>query len=127
MWHKCADKCLSLEPLDEPARISFLRMYLNLASKKLNEEQEFIIAGTPHAGTIPISQHLSLTLTGNPRYLKTLIEDINVWGEFEELTSKIKKDLRAQNASELYEIVLSRLEADYDSGKQIIQNFLSLL
>ena len=47
--------------------------------------------------------------------MKTLLEDISLWGEFEELTQKIKKDLKALSASELYEIVLNRLESDYDN------------
>jgi hypothetical protein len=78
-------------------------------------------------------------LIGNPRYLKTLVDDISVWGEFEELTAKIKKDLRAQSSAELYEIVLSRykemfplptvsrLESDYDNEKEVVKNFLCLL
>lgn len=70
-----------------------------------------------------------------------MIEDISLWGQFEELTSKIKKDLKATSASELYEIVLGRLETDYDNKgknigalsfslpleKQIIKNFMSYL
>jgi len=55
-----------LSPLEEAERISFIRQYLNLNSKKLNEKQEFKIAKNPQAS--------------NPRYLKTLLEDISVWG-----------------------------------------------
>eukprot|EP01114_Cavostelium_apophysatum_P020769 TRINITY_DN704_c1_g1_i1.p1 TRINITY_DN704_c1_g1~~TRINITY_DN704_c1_g1_i1.p1 ORF type:complete len:1493 (-),score=434.68 TRINITY_DN704_c1_g1_i1:288-4766(-) len=111
--HRRGYETFALERLGEPERFAFIRGYLNLSSKKLNEEQEFLIAGSPHSG--------------NARYLKTLLEDISVFGEFEELTTKIKRNLRAQSASELYEIVLARLESDYDSEKEIIKNFMSLI
>jgi hypothetical protein len=39
-----------MKPLTEPERISFVRMNLNLSSKKLSEEQEFIIAGAVQSG-----------------------------------------------------------------------------
>jgi hypothetical protein len=42
--------------LEEAERISFVRMNLNVSSKRLSEEQEFKIASTPQAG--------------NPRYVR---------------------------------------------------------
>jgi hypothetical protein len=51
---------------------------------------------------------------GNPRYLQTLLEDISIWGQFEELDQRITRNLSAKNAAELYERVLDRLETDYD-------------
>jgi hypothetical protein len=55
-------------------------MKLNQSSKKLSEKQEFIISAAPPAG--------------NPRYLCTLVEDLSLFGEFEELDSKISRDLK---------------------------------
>jgi hypothetical protein len=65
---------MKLTALEEAERISFVRMNLNLNSKKLSEKQEFKIA----AGS----------QTGNPRFLKTLIEDI--WNWIRRLSSTCK-------------------------------------
>src|SRR5690554_5420606 len=102
-----------MTPLEEAERISFIRMNLNLNSKKLNEKQEFRIAAGPQSG--------------NPRYLKTLLEDICVWGDYDHLDDKISKDLEAKNTSQLYEIVLSRLEEDYGGEDNIIEKLLSFV
>lgn len=83
---------------------------MNLSSKKLSEKQEFKISASPPCG--------------NPRYLMTLIEDISVWGEFDQLDSKIDQDLIAQDVSQLYEIVLNRLQQDYDPSNSLIKEFL---
>src|SRR5690606_38173651 len=64
--------------------------------------QEFKIASCPQ--------------TANPRYLMTLIEDITLWGSFEQLDQKIDTDLKATSTSELYEIVLSRIDEDFKSS-----------
>src|SRR5687768_3491096 len=64
---------------------------------------------------------------GNPRYLATLAEDLSLFGEFEELDSKIDRDLKATNSSQLYEVVFTRLEKDYETDKQVMSKFLSFL
>jgi len=105
---------LEIRPIAEGERTSFIRQYLNVSSKKLSEGQEFRIAKTSQ--------------TGNPRYLKVLLEDINMWGQFEALDKRIDNDLKATDTSQLYEIVLERLEKDYDrDNRQIVKNFMSFL
>jgi len=105
---------LTIAPLQEAERISFIRQFLNLHSKKLTAAQEFKIAK-------PLP-------SGNPRYLKTLLEDIIVSGNFEELDSRIARDLRARDSAELYEILLERLEKDYDKDKKgTVEHFMLFL
>mmetsp|Transcript_24246 Transcript_24246/g.26929 ORF Transcript_24246/g.26929 Transcript_24246/m.26929 type:complete len:1179 (+) Transcript_24246:885-4421(+) len=105
---------LSMSPLSEGERISFIRQFLSQHSKRLSEKHEFKIAKSKQAG--------------NPRYLQTLLEDISVWGEFEELDTRITKNLQARNASELYERVLDRLETDYDKENSgTVKYFMSYL
>lgn len=114
MLRKRNYEMLEIRPIDEGERTSFIRQYLNVSSKKLSEGQEFRIAKTPQ--------------TGNPRYLKVLLEDINMWGQYEALDKRIDNDLKASDSSQLYEIVLERLEKDYDKdNKHIVKNFMSFL
>eukprot|EP01126_Amoeba_proteus_P034137 TRINITY_DN3386_c0_g2_i2.p1 TRINITY_DN3386_c0_g2~~TRINITY_DN3386_c0_g2_i2.p1 ORF type:complete len:914 (+),score=231.48 TRINITY_DN3386_c0_g2_i2:208-2742(+) len=102
---------LELKELEVAERVSFIRAYLNKKSKKLDENQEFSIANSPQAG--------------NPRYLKTLLDDISVWGAYDQLNDRIKRYLQASNSSQLYEIILERMESDY--SPDIVREFLSLL
>lgn len=109
-------KCevLDIPSLTEGDRKSFLRLFLNLNSKKLTENQELKIATAPQCA--------------HPRFLQTLLEDICVFGAHEELEKRIGHDLRAKNAAELYEIVLDRMEVDFDlRNKGVVNLFLSYI
>ena len=98
--------------LTEAERKSLIRLHLNRISKKLEERQEFTIAGAQQ--------------TANPRFLLTLLDDIAVFGAHEDLEKKIASDLHAQNTAELYEIVMERLERDCDKeGKGFVAAFLA--
>uniref|UniRef100_A0A6B2KWC3 NACHT domain-containing protein n=1 Tax=Arcella intermedia TaxID=1963864 RepID=A0A6B2KWC3_9EUKA len=103
---------LEITYIEQAERASFIRQYLNMNSKKLSEAQEHKIARCKQ--------------TGNPRYLKVLLEDISMWGQFEQLDKRIDNDLKATDTSQLYEIVLERLEKDYDKdGKEMVKPFMS--
>jgi nephrocystin-3 len=111
---KRGNEIVQIEPLPEAERKSFLRMYLSLYSKRLSEKQEFNIAKE--------------NTTSNPRFLQTLLDDISVFGDFDKLESRISRVLSAKNTSTLYEIVLERLEKDYDpQNKGIVRHFVSLV
>jgi len=103
MCNKRGYPVLEINPLEEGERASFIRQYLDTHSKKLTEQQEFKIARCKQAE--------------NPRYLKTLLEDLSIFGNFDDLNTKIDHDLKAANCSELYEIVLERIEKDLDPKK----------
>jgi len=110
-------KCETAElaPLEEAERKSFIRTYLSKkGSKRLNDDQEFKIAQAAQ--------------TSNPRFLQTLLDDISEFGHFDALDAKIDRDLGAANTAELFEIVLERLENDYDSKDLgVVRHFMSLL
>jgi actin len=93
---------IQVQPLDEERRIELIRRVLRRQSKHLSEAQESRIAACPQ--------------TGNPRYLRTLLDDIAVWGRFESLDERIAVDLKARNTAELYELLLARIESDYAGG-----------
>eukprot|EP00026_Physarum_polycephalum_P000414 Phypoly_transcript_00415.p1 GENE.Phypoly_transcript_00415~~Phypoly_transcript_00415.p1 ORF type:complete len:1535 (+),score=349.28 Phypoly_transcript_00415:114-4718(+) len=102
---------LSITPLEEGERKALIRMLLDVNSKKLSAKQELQIAHYQQCG--------------NPRFLRVLLDDITVWGQYEQLDTKIARDLKATTTSELYEILLDRLETDH--GKDVVSNFFSYL
>jgi nephrocystin-3 len=108
---KRKSEMMEVKPLEEGQRKSFTRLYLNLMSKQLDEKLEFRISQAPQ--------------TANPRYLKTLLDDVAAFGKFDQLGTKIDTDLQASNTSQLYEIVLQRLEQDFD--RNVVKNFMILL
>eukprot|EP01132_Coremiostelium_polycephalum_P008646 gene8646-10643_t len=102
---------LQLHPFSEAERKSMVRTYLSKFAKKLTDKQEILIATSPS--------------TTNPRFLQILLDDICVFGDFERLNERILRLLKARNTSELYEIILDRIETDYDhKGKGFVREFL---
>eukprot|EP01133_Synstelium_polycarpum_P013909 gene13909-16409_t len=100
-----------LAPLGEAERKAMVRLYLARLAKKLSEQQELLIASSPS--------------TSNPRFLQLLLDDIAVFGEHERLSERINRLLKARNTAELYEIILDRIETDYDvKGKGVVRDFL---
>ncbi|KAK5578408.1 hypothetical protein RB653_008079 [Dictyostelium firmibasis] len=105
---------LSILPFTEAERKSMVRLYLQKYAKKLSDQQEIAIA---------VSKS-----TTNPRFLQLLLDDILVFGDFERLNDRIKTLLRAKNTSELYEIILDRIEKDYDpKAKGLVSEFLKFI
>jgi tetratricopeptide (TPR) repeat protein len=55
--------------------------------------------------------------TGNPLYLRTLLDELRVFGVHEQLTQHIIQYLTAPTVSELFVRVLSRWESDYERDR----------
>eukprot|EP01105_Mastigella_eilhardi_P027734 TRINITY_DN8715_c0_g3_i1.p1 TRINITY_DN8715_c0_g3~~TRINITY_DN8715_c0_g3_i1.p1 ORF type:complete len:1056 (-),score=242.25 TRINITY_DN8715_c0_g3_i1:18-3134(-) len=107
-------RTLELALLEEGERKAFVRVFLNQRAKKLTDAQEFRIASTPQ--------------TANPRFLQTLLEDISVFGEHEALDKRISQCLDAKNTAKLYELLLRRLEHDYDPDRRgVVKLFMSFV
>ena len=94
---------LEIEPLNEGKRVSFIRKYLAHHGKKLSEQQEMQIAGAAQAA--------------NPRFLQTMLEDICICAIHEDLDRRVEQALKCANTAELYNMVLGRLESDYESAQ----------
>ena len=71
-----------------------------------------------HYGKSLTSDQLQLIVNSkqckNPLFLKTLLEELRVFGEFDHLDSKINYYLTADTPSKLFELVFERLESDYE-------------
>jgi len=63
--------------------------------------------------------------TGEPLYLSTLLEELRMFGSFEELPNRVSKALCANSAKELYGQMLIRLESG--CGPSRVRDFFSFM
>jgi tetratricopeptide (TPR) repeat protein len=88
-------------PLDREARAALAEHYLwTTYRKRLEPTQVARIAAAPQ--------------TASPLFLRALLEELRVFGEFERVTERIEHYLAAPSVLELYALVLERLETDYE-------------
>ena len=104
-----------IHPLSFAVRKQLCRKYLSeLRGKNLNDQQELMIAESAQSS--------------NPRFLLTLLDDICVTAVHDDLTHRIQRVVQAQKISDLYELILQRIESDYDpQRKGHIKCFLCLV
>lgn len=101
----------SLEALDIKRRVKLIGDWLASYRKALATEQTQLIAKAPQ--------------TGNPLFLKTVLEELRIFGYFEQLDQRIATLLSANNPQELFILVLTRLENDF--GKDIVTQIMQAL
>jgi nephrocystin-3 len=88
-----------LPGLTHDERRDMVRRYLTLHGKSLTESQ--------------LSRLIAHRQTDNPLFLRTLLDELRVFGRFEELDATIDRYAAAHGEPELYDAVLARLEADF--------------
>ncbi|MEY3880633.1 MAG: hypothetical protein RIQ94_1429, partial [Pseudomonadota bacterium] len=101
----------TLEALDIKRREQLIREWLASYRKALTAEQTQVIAQAHQ--------------TGNPLFLKTVLEELRIFGYFEQLDQRISTLLSANNPQELFILVLARLENDF--GKDIVTQIMQAL
>ena len=107
-WHT-----LAIEPLNQDERKVFIEKYLAQYTKSLSPDQAERIA--------------SAGQTSNPLYLRALLEELRLFGKYEELNKKITYYLEAQNPYELYTKVIIRWEEDYEEDNDLVGESMSLI
>jgi hypothetical protein len=80
-------------------RRDMVRRYLTLYGKSLTESQ--------------LLRLIAHRRTDNPLFLRTLLDELRVFGRFEELDATIDRYVAAHDEPKLYDAVLARLEADF--------------
>lgn len=90
---------LELQPLTTYVRQAIIELYLNEYHKTLLDEQILHIAEHPR--------------TESPLFLRTLLEEIRIFGVFEELDKHIDHYLEAGDERELFDRILGRFERDH--------------
>ena len=98
-----------VQPLDIERRSQLIQDYLQNYRKALSAKQGQKIASLPQCG--------------NPLFLRTILEELRVFGVHEQLDVRIADYLLAQNPAELFEKVLIRMEQDY--GEDTVSGVLS--
>ena len=99
-WHT-----LQVRPLTSAERKNLLVTYLAKYNKTLAPDL--------------LKQALAHPLSNNPLFIRTLAEELRLFGVHEELQKRLKHYLTSKTIDDLFERVLKRVEGD--SGKQAVQ------
>lgn len=89
----------TVQSLDNERRKTLIQNYLESYRKSLSKEQTQTIANAPQCA--------------NPLFLITVLEELRVFGVFEQLDVRIADYLQAQDPAALFAKVLQRMEDDY--------------
>jgi nephrocystin-3 len=105
---------LEVKPLDPAERRQLIHDYLAQYTKALNTARMERIASAPQ--------------TANPLYLRSLLEELRLFGEHQGLDERISHYLAAQTIPGLYERILERYEQDYERDRPgLVRDAMSLL
>lgn len=92
----------------------FIKDYLWAFTKRLEDSQMQLL--------VDAGQTLS------PLFLKVLLDELRVFGVYEKLNDRINYYLKAKDSSDLFQLVLERLESDYEKGRPgLVKEALSFL
>lgn len=94
---------LDVPPLDEDERRTFIATFLGRFSKALDEH---------HVATL-----VACPLTGNPLYLRTVLDELRQHGDHFTLGDIIRGLLAASTIDDLFELVLARYERDFERDR----------
>lgn len=102
---------------------------LELLPLNLEEREAMVVRylGEYHKG---LSTHATRTIathqqTANPLFLRTLLEELRLCGDYHLLAHHLEYYLQAQSPQELFSCVMERMERDY--GETVVRNTLSLI
>jgi hypothetical protein len=111
---------IAIEPLTAEGQVQLLRRYLHRYNKTLPEDLA--------------QKALSHPLANNPLWLKTLAEELRLFGSHEELATRLETLLGAPQGKspnepatvdDLFEHVLTRIEADH--GKALVRSVMTAI
>ncbi|KAK3101549.1 hypothetical protein FSP39_004391 [Pinctada imbricata] len=91
---------MQVSPLEPSQKMEIITGYLEgIYSKTLSDEQKQMIVDAPQ--------------TNNPLYLRSLLDEVRLYGSFRTLTKRIQDYLQADNPGDLFAKILERMEEDY--------------
>lgn len=104
---------LSVEPLSMIERREMTVHYLARFNKRLLDDQvTFVATQAP---------------TGDPLYLRVLLDELRIFGEYDALDTYLDDLLKAATVEQLLARVLDRLEREHKSDRRVIGDALALL
>jgi len=95
---------INIRPMEKDEQRKYIIEYLRQYRKELSTHQ--------------IEKIIKEEQASNPLYLRTLLEELRVFGIFEELENKIEHYLQARTIARLFALVLERLEKDYERERK---------
>jgi len=105
---------LELLPLAKEERVGFIADVLRLYGKELSPARASRIAVAPQSA--------------NPSYLRTVLNELRVFGVHERLDERIGHFLQARTVPELYRLILQRWEGDYERDRPgLVRDAMTLL
>ncbi len=105
-----------INPMNPSERNKFISSYLAYFGKSLSKKNREQIA---HADA-----------SKNPLYLRTLLEELRIFGQHDQLNEYIQYYLEAKSVKDLFEKVLRRLEKDFEQKegcRKMVQRALSYI
>lgn len=107
-------RVITQKPLTYKNKIVFIEEYLHYYGKSLS---------------FPFIERIAQeSRTDNPLYLKVMLNELRVFGVFEDVEEYFEKLLGAQNLKQLFQHVFKRLETDYEQEHpNLVREILSLL
>ena len=106
---KRAWNSFTLSPLSVEEKRQLATVHLSLYAKKLSEQQMQLL--------------LQSKQTRNPLFLITLLNELRVFGVFEELTSKMESYLLSKSVQDLFVKIVKRLSSDYTHPSMVRDTF----
>ncbi len=103
-------KVIEMPLLDDKKKGQLTEDYLGFYGKSLTDEQLDKVKGCEH--------------TSNPLFLKSFLEEIRVFGEYEGLDNKIEELLGVEDIDDLFEKVMKRSEEKYG---EFVSDFYKLI
>ena len=105
---------INVDLLSSETTLQLIRDYLGSYGKKLDHEQEQRIVACER--------------TRNPLYLITFLQEVRVFGSYENLNKRIDHYMEAKNISEMFAKVIQRLEEDFEPNTPgLVKHTLCLL
>ena len=105
-WFRIEVATLSLEE-----RLELLRQFLKTYNKTLPKELEDVVLGH--------------SLASVPLFLRTLAEELRLFGVHEELSDRLAYYLESQTVDDLFERVLERVEGDF--GASVVESAMTAI
>lgn len=106
-------KLLTLGALDEKEKRKVVAKCLAKYSKKLGSEQIHRLAWAPQ--------------TANPVFLKSVIEQLLILGDYEKLYALLQQFLKAPDVSRLFEQILIHWEKEYADQPNLVKDVMCTL
>ncbi|MFC1596736.1 DUF4062 domain-containing protein [Planctomycetota bacterium] len=105
---------LKIQPLEDGERRQLIERYLAQHTKQLAPAHVERIARADQAA--------------NPLYLRALLEELRVFGIHEQIPERIDHYLGAGTINDLYELILTRYEEDYDRDRPgLVRDAMTLI